>query len=160
MNILKDNYTKQEETIYTNTDPYPRKIICEECGSELEYDESDLRMGAYGCVYIDCPLCGQDNMLEENEHTIELTKDNIEFPVHFHHTCKENGAVDVCNNDNIKMYINRAIEFFRKNKDEYIYYCETGNMFIVIMRHENDSEYSIRVTNNYYKMYIRFEEED
>ena len=41
--VLKDNsknIVKEEKYIK----PYPRKLVCEGCQSELEYDESDLAM--------------------------------------------------------------------------------------------------------------------
>ena len=47
MKVLKDNYT---EIISEQTNDYPKKIVCEDCHSELEYDESDLRIGTYGIL--------------------------------------------------------------------------------------------------------------
>ena len=72
--------------------PYPRKFVCEHCKSELEYDREDLRMGEYGCMFLDCPLCNRDNMIDDHEDNITLTMDNIKFPVHFHHVSKATGA--------------------------------------------------------------------
>ena len=107
MKVLKNNYKEFQDCVEklqkTMIKPYPRKLVCENCGSELEYEESDLRMGALGCMYLDCPCCGRDNMLEENENTITLTANNVEFPTHFFHTSKENGAVDV-SDDEIKKF--------------------------------------------------------
>ena len=40
MKVLKDNYTKL--SINENNKPHPRKCTCEHCGSELEYDRSDI----------------------------------------------------------------------------------------------------------------------
>jgi hypothetical protein len=161
MKVLKNNYTgiSIEEKI-KRVEPYPRKLICELCGSELEYEQSDLRMGAYGCVYIDCPCCNHDNMIENHENEITLTMDNVEFPTHFHRTSEENGAVDVCNNDEIRRRIQSAIEYFRKNKDEFVWYSECGNLFLVVFRYEGDEDYEIILTDNYYSTYINFEDED
>lgn len=161
MKIIKDN-TPQK---VTNGDikqvkPYPRKLICEQCRSELEYDESDLRIGALGCCYVDCPCCGHDNMLEKNEKTITLTIDNIEFPTHFYHTSKETGAVNSCNNENVKKEIRRGINFLRENKDEFSWMCEYGNLYIDIRRYEGDEEYAITISDNYYSTYIPFESID
>ncbi len=68
MKVLKDNYQKANEKIK----PYPRSLVCEKCGSELEYEESDTRIGTYGCVYVDCPCCGYDNLIEGHENEITL----------------------------------------------------------------------------------------
>ena len=160
MKVLKDNYKKATVEEVKKIEPYPRKLICEECRSELEYEKSDLRMGALGCMYLDCPCCGRDNMIEENENTITLTVDNVEFPTHFFHTSKENGAVDCCNNEEIKNYIRRAIEYFRKNKEEFAWEGESGNLHIAVFRYDGDENYEIIVTKNYYETYIPFEDID
>lgn len=161
MKILKNNYQKtnvEEKTL--KIEPYPRKLICEECGSELEYEKADLRMGALGCMYLDCPCCGRENMLEDNENTITLTIDNVEFPTHFWHTSKENGAVDICNNDEVKECIRNAIEYFRKNKKEYAYQTQCGNLFLVVFRWDGDESYEVILSKDYYHTYIPFESED
>ena len=117
MKVLKNNYN-QEIKQTKQVIPYPRNIVCEKCQSELEYEESDIRVGVYGLAYLNCPLCKHENFLDEDEHEITLTMDNVEFPVHFHHTSTEN-AVDCCNNENVKKYIREAINYFRTNKEEF-----------------------------------------
>lgn len=158
--VLKNNLilgTKEEEYI----DPYPRNLICDGCESELEYEESDLRMGEYGCMYVHCPVCGQNNMLENNEHSITLTIDNIEFPVHFHHVNAENGAKDIFTNDEIKKHLRQTINYFRDNKGDYSWGgWLTANLFMYVHRYSGDEEYDVTVSNDFYNMQIPFEEED
>lgn len=156
MKVLKDNYCKEPKKI----ESYPKKLICESCRSELEYEESDLRMGFLGCVYVDCPVCGRDNMLEENEKSIILTKDNVEFPIHFLHISEKTGAVNNCNNKYIKECIEKAINYFRNNKNEYVWFIECGNLYITVYRNDGDEEYYVTVTNDYYSTYIPFEDKD
>ena len=162
MKVLKNNYSIAETIEYTKQiEPYPRKIVCEKCGSELEYEKTDLKMGVYGCMFVCCPLCGQDNMLEENENNITLTMNNIDYPTHFHHTSKETGAVDCCNNEEIKNYIRKAIDYFRRNKDEYDWGGHiTGNLYIQVHRWSGDGQYEITVSNDFYSTEIPFEPED
>lgn len=160
MKVLKDNYTKSTVEEVKKVKLYPRRLVCEVCRSELEYKESDLRMGALGCMYLDCPCCGRDNMIEENENTITLTVDNIEFPTHFFHTSKEDGAVDCCNNNEVRNCIRRAIDYFRENKKEYAWQTEYGNLYIVVFRYDGDENYEVIVTNNFYTTYIPFEDID
>ena len=161
MKVLKNNYEQNclKEEI-KEVKPYPRKFICENCGSELEYEKQDLRVGEYGVVFIDCPLCGCENIGGDNEDDVTLTKDNIEFPTHFAHISKETGAVDCCNDYEIKKYIKQAIQYFRENKNEYNWYVCTGNININVYRYEGDESYWVVVTNNYYDTYIQFEPED
>ena len=163
MKILKDNYNVEETYTEGNVEqiaPYPRSLICEKCSSELEYEKSDMRMGAWGSMYLDCPLCGYDNMLYDNENNITLTVDNIEFPIHFHHTSIETGAVDNFTNEIIKKEIRNAVDYFRKNKDAYEWHTSYGSLFMWVHRYEGDGEYAITLSNNFYTMEIPFESED
>lgn len=162
MEVLKDNFNDCSKESYVNkcVEPYPRKHICENCQSELEYDESDLYIGFLGCAYLDCPLCEHRNMLEENENAITLTKDSVEFPTHFWYSSKETGAFDCCNNEEIKKAINEAVEYFRKNKDEYHWFQCGGNLYISVDRYDGDEDYWVVVSDNYYETHIPFELRD
>lgn len=161
MKVLKDNYNTVQVEESKPLAPYPRKLICEKCESELEYDKSDLKIGTYGCVFLNCPLCNHTNMLDDNEESITLTKDNVEFPTHFHHTSVKTGAVDCCDNEHIKEYIQKAIKYFRENKEEYDYGGHiTGNLYINVHRWSGDECYEVSVSNDFYDTYIPFESED
>lgn len=160
MKVLKDNYT---ETLVEDNDAYiyPRLCICEKCSSELEYEKSDTHIGFLGSVYLTCPLCGYENMLYgDDEVGIKLTKDNVEFPMHFYHTSNETGAVDCCNNEEVKTAINKAIDYFRKNKDEYHWFTTYGNLYVDVCRYSGDQSYEVMVTNNFYETSIPFEDVD
>lgn len=159
MKVLKDNFNPKEFKV-KDIEDYPRKHTCYNCYSELQYDETDMAMGYGGYMEIVCPLCGGVNALEDNEHNIKLTPDNIEFPVHFWHTCKENGAVDICNTKEIREYLRKAIDWFRKNKDEYHWHCRTGNLYISVSRFDRDRIYEVILSNNYYEVEIPFEKVD
>lgn len=160
MKVLKDNSknieTKEENHIVS----YPRKLICEKCKSELEYDEFDLRMGEYGCMFVDCPICGQDNMLEDNEKSITLTADNIEFPIHFHHVSVGTGAKERCNTEEIRCELQKAIKYFRENKEETDWHTWCGNLFVFVHRWSGDEEYEVVVSKDFYNMDIGFDDED
>ena len=160
MRVLKNNLNNGFDKTTNNIKPYPRKLICEMCGSELEYEESDMRMGEYGYMFIDCPLCKCDNMLEDNEKNIILTSDNIEFPTHFYHVSKENGAVDMCNNEYVKKYIREGVDFLRVNKDEWRWSVRSGNLCISILRLDDEESYDIVLTNDFYAIDIPFETVD
>lgn len=160
MKVLKNNFNNTTNKEIKQEESYPRKLICENCGSELEYEKSDLRMGVLGCMFVDCPLCGRNNMLEDNEESITLTMDNVEFPVHFFHTSKENGAVDICNNEEIKKRIQEAITCFRKDKEVYSWHSESGNLYIQVRKYDGDETYAVIVSNNFYSTEIPFEPQD
>lgn len=159
MKVLKNNFDKIATYNNIVKKQYPRKVICDQCQSELEYEESDMFIGWLGAAYIKCPCCGRDFMIDD-EDGITLTVDNIEFPTHFHHTCEETGAVDCCNNKEVKKYIREAIDYFRDNKDDFA--CETacGNLTVHVYRYSGDEDYHVVVSDNYYDTYIPFEPED
>lgn len=155
MKILVNKYDKEEQS-----NDYPREFTCEDCGSKLEYNKSDITIGVYGAGHIRCPLCKCNNMLYDDDEGITLTKDNIEYPTHFHHTSIENGAIDTCDNENVRKAINDAIEFFRNNKKEYSWYTMSGNLCVFVQRFDGDEEYVVWVTDDYHSTYIPFEQED
>ena len=113
-------------------------------------------------MYVNCPICDYDIMLEDNENNITLTMDNIKFPVHFHHINKDQKNVkDIFNEDEIKKYLREAITYFRNNKDEYAWGgWITANLFIHVHRYSADEEYNVTVSGDFYNMEIPFEEED
>lgn len=159
MKILKDNCKKAADTT-TKANTYPRKLICELCESELEYEESDIRIGVYGAAVVDCPCCGRDNIIDDDENSIVLTVDNVEFPTHFHHTSEATGAVDCCNTERIRKFVRQAIDYFRKNKNEFVWLGQTGNLYIAVYRYEGDKIYEVVVSNDFYETEIPFAPQD
>ena len=160
MKVLKNNFDKIATANGIIVKPRPKKLICENCNSELEYEESDIHIGVYGASHLLCPLCGYDNMTDDEEYNITLTKNNIEFPTHFHHTSVETGAVDNCTTEFVKNCVKEAIEYFRNNKNEFAFYTGTGTTMVYVFRYTGDEEYEVVVTKDSYNTYIPFESED
>lgn len=158
MKVLKNNFNVRT-SVDNNIKSFPKKIICRDCESVLEYEESDIYVGTYGISHINCPLCGSNNILDD-EYNVTLTKDNVIFPQHFLYTSVETGAVDSCNNEYIKACIREAINYFRENKHNDYYYCGTGNTLVFVLKYDGDEEYEVIITDKYYNTYIPFESED
>lgn len=159
MKIIQNNFNPATESNNIVDKAYPKFYACEYCESEFEYDKADIEIGAIGGAYVKCPCCGKRVFLEDEEGVV-LTKDNVHFPVHYFHTCKEEGAVDICTDENIREYINKAIDYFRRNKEEDFWYCGSGNFTVFVIREGFDEDYLIFVTNNYYETFIPFEDRD
>ena len=159
--VLKDNSNKVEVK-EENITLYPLKINCSECDSELEITEEDTYIGWMGARFINCPCCGNEAMIDEIDG-ITLTKDNLEFPVHFIRTTKGlRHIVEVNSNETVGEHngIFRGITYFREHKDEYYWYTSHGDLFLIIFRYSGDEEYFVMVTKDFYETYIPFEKED
>lgn len=155
MKIIKNNcIEKKQENI-----PKQFTVECDKCGSELEITEEDTYIGWLGAPHITCPCCGEECMVDDLDG-ITLTKDNLKFPVHFIRTVKELRHVIEVNSDEIIRDIQKGIEYFRNNKDEYNWYTSHGDLFLIIYRYPGDEEYFVMVTKDYYETYIPFELED
>lgn len=153
MKVLVNNYNNYKK----DEKPY-RTLICDGCGSKIEYDEGDVEIGEYGFAFVRCPLCKERNFNEER--SIALNMNNIKFPTHFHHSSASNGAVDLCNEEHIKAEIRRVIDSLRKNKDVFSMCTSCGNLYVSITKLDEDEVYEVIVAPNYYITEISFEEED
>lgn len=159
MKVIKNNYVNKEHINVDVQVPKTLKIKCDRCGSELEIVEEDTYIGAYGAAYVICPCCGEDSMVEELDG-ITLTKDNIDFPIHFHRTNKDLKGVKEISSDKIIKDIKKAIEYFRENKDEWHWYTSIGDTFLSVYRHPGDEDYFIVVAKDFYETNIPFELHD
>lgn len=155
MKILKNNYNKKENVHMQVKEKM--KIVCDQCGSELEITEDDTYIGWLGIAFVDCPCCGKEVMTDFPG--ITLTKDNLIFPKHFHRCSKDTGAVEV-ENDWIVSEISRAIDYLRIHKNEFAVELGSGDCTIHVYRYSDDSEYHIVVSRDYYETDIPFEGED
>ena len=157
LKIIKNNY-KDDNTNFNNN--YPTHTKCVNCSSELEVTKEDTHIGYFGLNCVTCPCCGKETYIVEDLDCETLTIDSIEFPVHFIRTNKEKKGVVEIDDGKITEYIKGGIKYFRDNKNEYVYYVSTGDMFVIIFRHEEDEDYFILGTKDFYETYVNFEEED
>lgn len=157
MKVLKNNYNTEE--VIKEEKPDVLTIRCSECDSELEITEKDTHIGWLGARFIKCPCCNQEALVDEFEG-ITLTKDNLEFPIHFNRTTKGLKNIVEIDSDKIIKEIQRAITYFRENKNEWNWYTSYGDFFINVYRYDEDEEYFVLVTKDFYETFIPFERED
>lgn len=156
--VIENKYVENQIEQPAILEPkYPKEDSCEHCGSIFEYDAEDVEYGEFGCGYTTCPCCGKKTFLDDEE--IELTIDNLKYPIHFYHTSLEDGAVDVSDVE-IKKYIKIGIEYLHNNKDEFAWMTEIGTMFLSIYRFNDEREFSIIVSKDYYETDIHYSLED
>lgn len=157
MKVLENRYNAKE--VKEEKIPDVLTIHCNECDSELEITENDTHIGWLGARFITCPCCGEESMVDELEG-ITLTKDNLEFPVHFNRTMSGlRNVIEIGANKIIKE-IQDAIMFLREHKDMDYKYVSYGDLFVIVFRYEGDENYFVLVTKDFYETYIPFERED
>ena len=157
--VIKNNFNKIN--LNKNIEEKSKKIhiFCEHCDSELEISKEDTHIGWLGALFVKCPCCGQESMVNELEG-ITLTKDNIDYPIHFNRTNKDLRNVVEVKKDEIIKEIQRGIDYFRVNKNESYWYTCYGDLFLIVFRYEGDEEYFVLVTRDFYETDIPFEKED
>ena len=147
MRVIKNNVNKSD---------FPKKIECENCGSELEIDESDVKIGYIGLYYVDCPVCNKQAYIYDLDG-INVIKDNIKFPDHFYHFGDGGKRLD---DVEIEEYIREGIEWHRKNPNQFVWDGGTGDSDIAIYNYPGDEMYRIVVAKGYYSCEIKYETED
>lgn len=66
MKVIKKQEVEKSE--------YPKRVICDHCGAELEYDKEDEFIGLWGIRAVHCPECLEDTWVgEEREVSPEWT---------------------------------------------------------------------------------------
>lgn len=154
--VIQNNFNqnhlnkKQNKNVHT---------FCEHCDSELEISKEDTHIGWLGAAFVKCPCCGQESMVDELDG-ITLTKDNIDYPIHFNRTNKDLKNVVEIQKDEVIKEIQKGIDYFRTNKDEFCWYTCHGDLFLIVFRYEGDEEYFVLVTRDFYETYIPFEKGD
>lgn len=124
------------------------------CGTELEYLPQDMHAGAYGSMYITCPVCAKEILLDY-EDPMPLTVQNVKWPQHFSLPDAEDFNVDDAT-------IQGWVETCLAQISDKIYpngssvHIATGNAMVVINKY-GDS-YDVFVTKSYANTNIPREE--
>lgn len=141
------------------------KRICTHCGSELEIEDSDCHIGAYGYWYFTCPCCGKEVNIDRGYDCpeLQLTTENLKFPDHFEHTKYQsnNHIVDI-NNLEVVKEINMLIESIRNSDDpdDYFMYSSLSNLFLLVHKLQDIEAYYVMVTKDFYETEIPFQPDD
>ena len=144
MKIIQNNYEApiiEEENF---------NIICEECNSVFEIEKEDCHIGQYGIAFVNCPCCGKENIIDE--YSIDLNKNNLDFPTHYTHIATKNKETSFIENKEINNWIKESINWLEQNPQETFRYGATGDTFTVVFNHED--EYWVVVTKDYYETSI------
>ena len=128
-----------------NTTEDNGKLIECNCGAELEYVPSDMHVGQFGSMFLACPVCG-DEILLEDEDPVILTTQNLEWPKHF--SLPDGTAADIPDHE-IQKWLNTCL----RHADSEMYpdgsfiSMGSGNTMVFVLKYGD--EYSVYVTKNY-----------
>lgn len=116
---------------------------CDKCGTTLEFEKNDARIGECGCHYVTCPRCHNDVYSDELE-PIKLDENNIQFPTHF---WKFGNGVNI-EDEKVQQWVREGLSKIKANKDMPFWIAASGNTQVIILNYED--EYNIIVAKNYY----------
>lgn len=126
------------------------RVKCYGCGANLLFDKLDVKTGAYGAAYVDCPVCGYEVLIDDEKFDKELNSTNIEFPKDFAHTYSKNCTVNVSKYD-IESEVKKMLSILKQTPDnsdgQYLLYMY-GDVLIMVFK--GSDEYSVVVANDYY----------
>ena len=135
MKVIKKNEVEVNE--------YPKRIVCEHCGAELEYDKDDEFIGLWGMKCITCPECNEDCFV--SDHRVEPPN----WKTTFDHTNSDSAvAID---DEEIQEYIDKC--YAKLTSDEWKpddhYLTGSGDTMIFGVKYED--EIRVFVTRDYYE---------
>jgi hypothetical protein len=154
--VIENNY-KNSNIDPNNNEDDAFIIECDCCDSKLEITKALTHIGALGQRYITCPCCGNETGVDALDG-IELSIDNIEFPVHFLRINADRKVVKEIGADEIIRTIKTGICYLEEHNDEDYWYEAYGDMFLIIFNYDEDNEYYIVVAKDFYETYLPFED--
>lgn len=106
----------------------PSEYFCDKCGKLLPDEKCE---GWMGCLWTKCPYCGEDNLVEEG---IELTPENVVYPLHFYDTEDASKVSD----QTLQEYVREVAARLDKDTD----YAFTGTGDSIVFAFKSDPDYS------------------
>ena len=132
-----------------------KTVICPNCHSKLGVEKSDIKETTYGALLVKCPCC--DELIEYGQ--IDITPDNIKFPLHFYYFGDDGTTPDIEEKD-VRKFLRRAIDSIRIEKENFGFMSLGGRSYMSIKRYPGDEDYEVIIAPNYYHTYIDFTDDD
>ena len=147
MRVIREKKTNNE---------FPKEIICERCGSDLEIDKYDIKEGYLGQAYVECPVCGEKTYNGLEDYNKDITIDSVKYPDNFY--CFKDGVK--LSSDEVEKYIKDIVGHFRREPESFVSYAGSGNSVVIGFNFSGDEEYVIIVAQGYYETSIPYDRED
>ena len=127
---------------------FPKRIKCDNCEAELEYDKDDVFIGAWGMKYVHCPGCEENIPVSEDRYM------PITWPTTFLHTNKEK-AVEI-EDERVSFYVEEIKKKLMFSEPDDWTIIRTGDCCVFGCKTEEEIE--IIVTKDYYSDFIELNE--
>ena len=135
MKVIKKNEVETSE--------YPKRIVCDHCGAELEYDKDDEFIGLWGMKCITCPECNEDCFV--SDHRVEPPN----WKTTFDHTNSDSAvAID---DEEIQEYIDKCYAKLTSDEWKPGDHCLMGSGDTMIFGVKYEDEIRVFVTRDYYE---------
>lgn len=148
MKVIKNKLKKEN-------DDQVKRITCENCGSILEVERSDVEIGNFGLSYVICPVCERQTFTNVDDWDEKITIDNLVFPEHFYHF--GGYGAKTMDNEEIISAARRGINHFRDNPKEFAWFTQSGDSSVSVWNMPGDEDYIVRVAKGYYEVEIPYE---
>ena len=134
MKVISRNENKEAD--------YPKRIICDHCGAELEYDKDDEFIEMWGMKCITCPECMKDVFV--SDHRVEPPNWKATFDHVNSATAKE------LKNEDIQEYIDNCYKHLMNvAKPGDFYMTGSGDTMVFGFRYEDTVD--LYVTRDFYE---------
>lgn len=120
---------------------------CDECECELECTEEDMHDGPDGAMYITCPECDNEVLIDSHDG-IALNSHNIQFPKHFY----KFGDAAPIEDERVQEAIRNLLKQMEESDVEDYLYWATGDSMVIVMN--LDDEIQVVVAKDYYECSI------
>ena len=131
-------------------------VTCENCEQDFVLKETDKRdYGEYGIAYVLCPNCKEKCYLED-EDSLKIDGNNLEFPKHFSKFGVSDGAVHI-DDTKIQEWSRQALSHLIKHPEDHFYHIASGDSIVIGLQY--DDEIYIVVGKNYHEFAYTKEEE-
>lgn len=132
--IKKDTIEKSE---------YPKRIVCDHCGAELEYDADDEFVGRWGMKSITCPECEEEIFV--SEHRVEPPC----WRASFDHINTKNATY--VEDSRIQDFIDECYKYLMSDKVSSGNFYMTGSGDILVFGVRTEDTIEVYVTRDYYE---------
>jgi len=143
--IIKISIKRRDNLRVINKPEGDGKLVDCDCGAELEYLPTDMYVGAYGAMYVRCPECDAEVLLNDEEQFL-LTPENVSWPQHF--SMPDSDDLDV-DDKTIQNWVSTCLKHLESDLYGYGSYVSMGSGNTRVWAEKFEDEYAIYVTKSY-----------